>query len=81
MIAAIYVFNYTYVQGSQMSVNSSCNEARHRFDLDISGMIELKLSYDIDDDSLEIFIRQCMNLIRVKRQQTLNPYVFMRTNH
>jgi len=52
------------------------SEARARYDLDITGTIELKLSYNMNTGSFDIFIKKCTNLASAKRNQTSNPYVF-----
>jgi hypothetical protein len=52
------------------------SEAKARFDLEITGTIELKLSHQKNTGSFDIFIKQCTNLAAAKRGQTSNPYVF-----
>ena len=56
-----------------MSINSSVSETKTRFDLETSGMIELKVSFSDETYSLDIFIKKCTNLESIKPTQTLNP--------
>jgi synaptotagmin-like protein len=51
------------------------SDARAHYDLDITGAIQLKLSYNMHIGSLDIFIIKCTNLAGAKRHQTSNPYV------
>ncbi|CAF1178178.1 unnamed protein product [Rotaria sordida] len=64
----------TVQMSSQSSLNSAWGETRFQHDHDISGTIELKLSYNINGNSLDIYIKKCTDLARVKRNQTSNPY-------
>ncbi|CAF0847318.1 unnamed protein product [Rotaria sp. Silwood1] len=59
---------------SQSSLNSAWGDMKFQHDHDISGTIELKLSYNINTSSLDIYIKKCTDLARVKRNQTSNPY-------
>jgi hypothetical protein len=52
------------------------SEAKARYEVEITGTIEFKLSYNPKTGSFDIFIKQCANLARGRRNQTLNPYVF-----
>lgn len=60
--------------GSQFSLNSTISENKARYDLDVNGTIQLKLSYNINIGALDIFIGNCYNLTRNKRGQSVNPY-------
>ncbi|CAF1403801.1 unnamed protein product [Adineta ricciae] len=61
-------------QGSQLSLNSGMSDSKANYELDITGTIEIRLSYNIKSGSLEILINKCTNLARAKRNQTSNPY-------
>jgi hypothetical protein len=56
-----------------LSLNSALSESKAHYGLDITGTIELKLSYNIKTGSLDILIQKCTNLARAKRNQTSNP--------
>ena len=63
-----------YSQGSQLSLNSTISENKARYDFDVNGTIQMKLSYNINVGALDIFIGKCYNLTRNKRVQSINPY-------
>ena len=63
------------IQTSQMSVNSVMSQTKARYELNVTGTIQLKLSYNLKINSLDIFISKCNNLALGKQQQTSNPYV------
>jgi hypothetical protein len=51
------------------------SEAKARYELEITGTIQIKLSYIIESSTLDIFIKKCTNLAQNKRHQSSNPYV------
>lgn len=57
-------------KGSQASLNSTLSDKRARYGLDISGTIELKLTYNLATGALDILIHKCKNLAKAKRNQT-----------
>ncbi|CAF4039938.1 unnamed protein product [Rotaria magnacalcarata] len=59
---------------SQSSLNSGFGDTKSHHNLDISGTIELKLCYNINKGALDVFIKKCTDLARVKRNQAPNPY-------
>ncbi|CAF2512010.1 unnamed protein product [Rotaria sp. Silwood2] len=61
--------------GSLSSINTTLSEKKAHYGLDISGTIELKLTYTISTGALDILIYNCKNLARAKRNQTSDPYV------
>ncbi|CAF0930103.1 unnamed protein product [Adineta steineri] len=61
--------------GSQLSLNSAVSDAKSRYGLDISGSIEIKLTYTLTTGALDIFIVKCTNLARAKRNKTSDPFV------
>ncbi|CAF0804139.1 unnamed protein product [Rotaria sp. Silwood1] len=63
------------MRGSQSSINSTLSEKKARYGLDISGTIELKLTYTITTGALDILIYNCKNLARAKKTQGSDPYV------
>ena len=56
-----------------MSINSVLSDAKARYSLDISGTIELKLTYTTTTGALDIIINKCTNLARAKKHQTSDP--------
>jgi hypothetical protein len=52
------------------------SEAKARYELEITGTIQIKLSYNMNISTLDIFIKKCTNLAQSKRHQTSNPYVY-----
>ena len=52
------------------------SETKARFDLAITGTIELKVTYHKNTGSLDIYIKQCTNLAGAKRNHASDPYVF-----
>ncbi|CAF3354124.1 unnamed protein product [Rotaria socialis] len=63
------------IRGSQTSINSAFSEKKARYDLDISGTIELKLTYALTTGALDVTIQKCSNLAKAKRGQSSDPYV------
>ena len=63
------------LQGSQMSINSVQSETKARYGLDVSGSIELKLTYSLGTGHFDILINKCTNLAKAKRHHTSDPYV------
>ncbi|CAF3736298.1 unnamed protein product [Rotaria socialis] len=59
---------------SQSSLNSAFGDTKSHYSLDISGTIELKLRYNMNKGALDVFIKKCTDLARVKRNQAPNPY-------
>ena len=51
------------------------SEAKARYELEITGTIQIKLSFNVQSSTLDIFIKKCTNLAQSKRHQTSNPYV------
>lgn len=49
------------------------SDVKARYGLDITGTIELKLTYAINTGALDIFINKCTNLARAKRHVTSDP--------
>ena len=49
------------------------SETKARYGLDISGTIELKLTYAVNTGALDILISKCTNLARAKRYVTSAP--------
>ena len=62
-------------QGSQVSINSVLSETKARYGLDVSGSIELKLTYALGTGHFDILINKCTNLAKARRNQTSDPYV------
>ncbi|CAF1316322.1 unnamed protein product [Rotaria magnacalcarata] len=63
------------IRGSQASINSTFSEKKARYGLDISGTIELKLTYTLTTGALDVTIQKCSNLAKAKRGQSSDPYV------
>jgi hypothetical protein len=70
------MYSFFAYQGSQLSINSAMSEAKARYELEITGTIQLKLSYNMNISSLDIFIKKCTDLAQSKRHQTSSPYVY-----
>ncbi|CAF1129941.1 unnamed protein product [Adineta steineri] len=60
--------------GSQLSINSAISDTKSQFDIEITGSITLKLTYDTTKNLLNVLIHKCTNLAPAKRNQTSNPY-------
>ena len=57
------------------------SEIKARYELEITGTIQIKLSYNINISTLDILIKKCTNLAQSKRHSTSNPYVYSSINH
>lgn len=73
-------FHSSIIQSSQLSVNSVMSHTQARYELDVTGTIQLKLSYNSKMGTLDIFIKKCINLALNRQQQTPNPSVFLSSN-
>ncbi|CAF1304997.1 unnamed protein product [Adineta steineri] len=60
--------------GSQLSINSAISDTKSQFEIEITGSITLKLTYDTTKNLLNVLIHKCTNLAPAKRNQTSNPY-------
>ena len=49
------------------------SETKARYGLDISGVIELKLTYTLTIGALDVFISKCKNLARAKKHISSDP--------
>ena len=57
------------------------SQTQARYELDVTGTIQLKLSYNTNIGTLDIFIKKCINLALSKQQQTPNPSVVLSSNY
>lgn len=53
------------------------SEAKARYDLEITGTIELRFGHNKATGAFDVYIKQCMNLAGAKRNQTSNPYIYI----
>ncbi|CAF3690036.1 unnamed protein product [Rotaria sordida] len=63
------------MRGSQSSINSVVSEKKAHYGLDISGTIELKLTYSTTTGALDILIHNCKNLTPAQKNKKSDPYV------
>jgi hypothetical protein len=73
MLSTVIHFSFIFLQGSQMSINSLMSETKARYGLDISGVIELKLTYTLTIGALDVYISKCTNLARARKHITSDP--------
>ncbi|UJR25687.1 hypothetical protein I4U23_007038 [Adineta vaga] len=61
--------------GSQLSLNSVASETKAHYGLDVTGTIELKLTYALVTGAFDVYINSCKNLAKAKKSQTSDPFV------